>query len=163
MYSVLLWKDHAVTPDKTFTVRENGDGTITLIPAGKIIQQGTNMSAFNFNNMEQGILAANITGIEALRLIGFLQSKTEALEGQIIEATLTNSRKYPFNDSGATLPLDDSNPRNNKDYTITVEAEAADGFVGDIVITDKMLNGFKISYTGSASSVKVKCYVQGGK
>ena len=152
MYSVLFWKDHAVTPDKTFTVRENGDGTITLIPAGKIIQQGTNMSAFNFNNMEQGILAANITGIEALRL-----------EGQIIEATLTNSRKYPFNDSGATLPLDDSNPRNNKDYTITVEAEAADGFVGDIVISDKMLNGFKIAYTGSASSVKVKCYVQGGK
>ena len=114
MYSVLFWKDHAVTPDKTFTVRENGDGTITLIPAGKIIQQGTNMSAFNFNNMEQGILAANITGIEALRLIGFLQTKTEALEGQIIEATLTNSRKYPFNDSGATLPLDDSNPRNNQ-------------------------------------------------
>ena len=67
------------------------------------------------------------------------------------------------NDSGATLPLDDSNPRNNKDYTITVEAEAADGFVGDIVISDKMLNGFKIAYTGSASSVKVKCYVQGGK
>ena len=27
MYSVLFWKDHAVTPDKTFTVRENGDGT----------------------------------------------------------------------------------------------------------------------------------------
>ena len=79
------------------------------------------------------------------------------------EATLTNNRKYPFNDSGATLPLDDNNPRNNKDYTITVEAEAADGFVGDIIITDKMLNGFKISYTGSASSVKVKCYVQGGK
>ena len=53
MYSVLFWKDHAVTPDKTFTVRENGDGTITLIPAGKIIQQGTNMSAFNFNNIDK--------------------------------------------------------------------------------------------------------------
>ena len=155
MYNVLLWKDHAVTPDKTYKVTENADGTITLTPAGKIIQQGTNMSAVNFNNMEQGILAANITGIEALRLIGFLQTKTEALEGQVLEETLTNSKKYPFNDS--------SNPRNNKDYTITVEAEAADGFVGDIVITDKMLNGFKIAYTGSASSVNVKCYVQGGK
>lgn len=163
MYNVLLWKDHAVTPDKTYRVIENGDGTITLVPAGKIIQQGTNMSAVNFNNMEQGILAANITGIEALRLIGFLQTKTEALEGQVLEETLTNSKKYPFNDSTKTIALDSSNPRNNKDYTITVEAEAADGFVGDIVITDKMLNGFKIAYTGSASSVNVKCYVQGGK
>ena len=151
MYSVLFWKDHAVTPDKTFTVRENGDGTITLIPAGKIIQQGTNMSAFNFNNMEQGILAANITGIEALRLIGFLQTKTEALEGQIIEATLTNSRKYPFNDSGATLPLDDSNPRNNKDYTITVEAEAADGFVGEDIKKCLYQKIFNFSAPGRAS------------
>lgn len=163
MYNVMLWKDHAVAPDKTYTVIQNSDGTITLVPAGKIIQQGTNMSAFNFNNMEQGILAANITGIEALRLISFLQTKTEALEGQVLEETLTNSKKYPFNDSIKTIALDSNNPRNNKDYTITVEAEAADGFVGDIVITDKMLNGFKIAYTGSASSVSVKCYVQGGK
>lgn len=162
-YNILLWKDHAVTPDKTYKVVENSDGTITLTPAGKIIQQGTNMSAANFNNLETGVFAANIAAAEAMQLLRLLKDKSEALEGVILEATLKNSKKYPFNDSVKTLALVSSNLRNNKDYTVIVEAEAADGFVGDIVISDKMLNGFKIAFTGSASSVSVKCYIQGGK
>lgn len=162
-YQILVWKDHAVTPAHTFTMKENSDGTITLTPAGTIVQQGTNMSAVNFNNMETGIFAANVTAAEAMQLIRLTKEKAEALEGFILEATLTNSKAYPFNDSKTTLALGSENIRDNKDYTVTVEAEAADGFVGDINITDKMLNGFKIAYTGSASSVSVKCYVQGGK
>lgn len=162
-YQILLWKDHAVTPGNTYSVTENDDGTITLTPAGRIVQQGTNMSAVNFNNMEQGIFAANVLTAESMRMIMMLQNKTDSLEGIILEETLTNSKKYPFNDSVKTIALGNENLRNNKDYTVIVETEAAGGFVGDIVITDKMLNGFKIAYTGSASSVKVKCYVQGGK
>lgn len=162
-YQILVWKDHAVAPGNTYTVTENSDGTITLTPAGRIIQQGTNMSAVNFNNMETGIFAANLTAAEAMQIIRLLKDKAEALEGFVLEATLTNSQKYPFNNSIKTLALGSENVRNNKDYTVIVEAEAADGFVGDINITDKMLNGFKIAYTGSASSVSVKCYVQGGK
>lgn len=162
-YNILLWKDHAVTPDKTYKVIENSDGTITLTPAGKIIQQGTNMSAVNFNNLETGVFAANIAAAEAMQLLRLLKDKSEALEGVIIEATLKNSKKYPFNDSVKTLALGSANLRNNKDYTVIVEAEAADGFVGDIVISDKMLNGFKVAFTGSANSVNIKCYVQGGK
>lgn len=162
-YQILVWKDHAVTPGNTYTVTENDDGTITLTPAGKVVQQGTNMSAVNFNNMEAGIFAANVTAAEAMQLIRLLKDKAEALEGVVLEATLTNSKKYPFNDSVKTIALGNANVRNNKDYTVIVEAQAADGFVGDIVISDKMLNGFKIAFTGSASSVSVKCYVQGGK
>lgn len=55
MYSNLQWLDHAVTPDRTFKMQTNSDGTVTLTPAGKVIQQGTNMSAANFNNMEMGL------------------------------------------------------------------------------------------------------------
>lgn len=162
-YQVLLWKDHAVTPGNTYSVTENGDGTITLTPAGRVIQQGTNMSAVNFNNMERGIFAANVLTAESMRMIMMLQNKTDSLEGIVLEETLTNSKEYPFNDSVKTIALDNENLRNNKDYTVIFETEATDGFVEDIVITDKMLNGFKVSYTGSAKSVKVKCYVQGGK
>lgn len=162
-YHVQIWKDHAVAPANTYTVVENGDGTITLVPAGKVIQQGTNMSAVNFNNMETGIFAANATAAEAMQIIRLLHDKAESLEGIILEATLTNSSRYPFNNSVKTLALGSENLRNTKDYTVTVEAEATGGFVGDIVISDKMLNGFKIAFTGSAKSVKVRCYVQGGK
>lgn len=162
-YQILVWKDHAVTPGNTYNITENDDGTITLTPAGKVVQQGTNMSAVNFNNMEMGIFAANVTAAEAMQLIRLVKDKTEALEGIIVEETLTNSKKYPFNDSLKTIALGNENVRNNKDYTVIVETEATGGFVGEINITDKLLNGFKISYTGSAKSVKVKCYVQGGK
>ena len=36
------------------------------------------------------------------------------------------------------------------------------GNVGDIVVTDKMTNGFAIQHTGSASSVEVDYFVIGG-
>lgn len=162
-YQILVWKDHATTPSNTYNVVENGDGTITLTPAGKVVQQGTNMSAVNFNNLETGVFAANVTAAEAMQLIRLLKDKAESLEGIVLEATLTNTQKYPFNNSVKTLALGNANVRNTKDYTVIVEAEAVDGFVGDIVISDKMLNGFKVAFTGSASSVNIKCYVQGGK
>lgn len=34
--------------------------------------------------------------------------------------------------------------------------------MGDIVISDKALNGFKIAYTGSGSSVKLAVRIKGG-
>lgn len=162
-YQILVWKDHATTPSNTYKVVENSDGTITLTPAGRVVQQGTNMSAVNFNNLEMGVFAANVSAAEAMRLLLLYKDKLESLEGFTLEATLTNTQKYPFNNSVKTLALGSENVRNSKNYTVLVEAEAVDGFVGDIVISDKMLNGFKIAFTGSASSVKVKCYVQGGK
>lgn len=163
MYSILIWKDHSVTPARTFTVTNNADGTITLTPAGLVLQQGTNQSAVNFNNIEEGVLAANVSAAEALRLIRQLEDKAEALEGVIVEGTLTNSSKYPFNSSKKTLAIPTDSTRYNTDYTVIVEAEPTGGFGGDIIISDKLVNGFKIEYTGSAASVAVKCYVQGGR
>lgn len=164
MYKVLIWVDHAVTPGNTYKVKENSDGSITLTPTGEVIQQGTNMSAVNFNNLETGVLAANLTALEAIRNIKLLHDKTAALDGFVLTATLTNTQKYPFNNSKKTIALSGANVRYNKDYTVTVEVESYTGdCVGDIVVSDKMLNGFKIAHTGSAKTVNVKIYVQGGK
>lgn len=164
MYKILIWKDHAVTPGNTYKVKENSDGSITLTPTGEVIQQGTNMSAVNFNNLETGVLAANLTALEAIRNIKLLQDKAAALEGFVLTATLTNTQKYPFNNSKKTIALSGANVRYNKDYTVTVEVESySGGCVGDIVVSDKLLNGFKVAHTGSAKTVNVKIYVQGGK
>lgn len=164
MYKILIWKDHAVTPSNTYKVKENSDGSITLTPTGEVIQQGTNMSAVNFNNLETGVLAANLTALEAIRNIKLLQDNAAALEGFVLTATLTNTQKYPFNNSKKTIALSGANVRYNKDYTVTVEVESySGGCVGDIVISDKLLNGFKVAHTGSANTVNVKIYVQGGK
>jgi len=163
MYKILTWLDHAVTPGNTYKVKENSNGTITLTPTGEVIQQGTNMSAVNFNNLETGVLAANLTALEAIRNIKRLLDKETALEGVILNAALTNTQKYPFNNSTKTIALSGANVRYNKNYTVTVEVESyTGGCVGDVVISDKLLNGFKVAYTGSAQSVNLKIYIQVG-
>lgn len=209
MYNSTFWKDHAVTPANTYTLTENPNGTVTLIPAGTVVQQGTNMNAANFNNMEAGIMAAYATAVEAMNVlrlandknskhdddiaqirtsiaeltadtakqvhfvdVGMLEAarvamlayqKAESIEGFVMTATLTNTKKYPFNNSVQTLAIPQTSTRTTKDYTVTVEVtDYSGGCVGDIVVSDKMLNGFKVAHTGSATSVSLKIYVQGG-
>ena len=38
----------------------------------------------------------------------------------------------------------------------------SDGQVGEIIVSDKALNGFKIAYTGSGSSVTLAVRIKGG-
>ena len=79
----------------------------------------------------------------------------------VIDKTLTNTLAYPFNDSQATVQI--SPERSNTNYRVDVEIlNVTGGGVGDIEITDKLVNGFKIAYTGAASSVSVRCHVLGG-
>ena len=55
-YKRTSWKDHVVEKPKTFRETVNADGTKTLEDApGEIIQQGTPMSATNFNSLEEGL------------------------------------------------------------------------------------------------------------
>lgn len=55
-YERTIWKNREVERPRTFTKVDNGDGTITLVPAeGNIIEQGTPIIAANMNNIEDGI------------------------------------------------------------------------------------------------------------
>lgn len=55
------WKDHVVQYPKRVKITDAGDGYSNIEPApGEVVQQGTPMSATNFNNMEDGIGGANI-------------------------------------------------------------------------------------------------------
>lgn len=127
---------------------------------GEVIQEGTKQSAGNFNNMETGIFA-NDAGSSVLTQ-EVLQHKRllSDLEGEIGQVTLTNSQEYPFNNSDKTVSL--LKARDTLNYRVDVEIMSAVGFAGDIEVYDKQLNGFKIKFTGSASSVTVKYIVQGG-
>lgn len=58
-YLATDWKDRAVDSPMTYIMQDNGDGTITLVPAeGNIAETGTPLTAANLNNMEDGISAA---------------------------------------------------------------------------------------------------------
>jgi len=175
MYSNLTWLDHAVTPDRTFTITDNGDGTVTLTPYGTVIQQGTNMSAANFNNMEMGITDVDLAVHILALLCRDLDSRESVSEDDIEEIkanilaeitpeektiTLTNSAAYPFNNSAVSVSL--STNRATKNYTVEAEVADADGNVGEIEITDKTLNGFKVAFTGSAATATINLKIRGG-
>ena len=136
------------------------DEVVDVTDPKKVIQEGTPMDAEHFNHMEQGI--HNNSLMLAILLENVKQNKqaVSAVEGELIEVTLTNSKGFYFNNSDRTIAL--SKIRNNLDYRVFVEVQGNVTNIGDVVVYDKQLNGFKIAYTGSAESVSLKCYVQGG-
>lgn len=98
--------------------------------------------------IKQGLINDNFVDVNA---------QVTPQNGQV---TLTNSLKYPFNNSEVTVPL--PHAVSNMNYLIDTEVISHNGNVGEIVITDKLVNGFKMSFTGSATSVTVKYVVIGG-
>ena len=88
------------------------------------------------------------------------QSEDEALICEEGTFTLTNSKKFPFNDSRATVAL--VNRQRNTSYVVIAEVTSTGGNIGEVTITDKAVNGFKIGYSGGAKTASVKYYVIGG-
>ena len=127
------------------------------IDTGELIQEGTDQSAGHFNNMEHGISDAHLAA--ALLVIQrSLTADQVATEEKTV--TLTNTQRYPFNSSTQTIAL--STVRNFADYTVEAEITDHEGNVGEVRIFDRMLNGFKIAYDGSAKTATVKLRIKGG-
>ena len=137
MYEPLKWVDHVVDEH------------------GTVIQQGTNMSAENFNHMEEGILEAQLA---IAMVLNYARQNAWAVERR--QVTLTNTLVFPFNDSQETIALDEVH--DSTDYIVIPEVVSAIGNVGEIVVTNKLTNGFKLAYTGSASKAVINYIVIGG-
>lgn len=169
MHKQVEWKDHVTEFPSRRILNENPDGTVDVEKAqGEVIQQGTPQSATNFNNLENGTQDAHI-GF-AIFMQYFMQFDRDTRQtkedyaseflNEIKTVTLTNSESYPFNNSQKNVDLEVS--RKTMNYDISWEVESADGNVGDVEITEKQLNGFKISFDGSAKNVTLKIRVKGG-
>lgn len=100
---------------------------------------------------------------EVVRCLRLTQNAVVDEIGFFVTVDLTNSQTYPFNNSKKTVTFPAELIRNSKEYSVTPEIVSSDGFVKDIEITDKLLNGFKVAYTGSATKATLKLYVKGGK
>lgn len=161
-YEWKQWQDHVTEFEDRYTESRNDDGTITHTPIeGEVLQQGTPQNADNFNHMEDGI--SNAGELAALLAVGAIHQHQQLADvvGEVLTVVLTNNQKYPFNNSVKTVAL--TQPRNHLNYTVTAEVlECSGGFAGDIEVSAKLQNGFKIAHTGSATSVKLKVFVKGG-
>lgn len=154
--------DHVVEYPGRFQETDLGNNLIQHDPApGEIVQEGTPLNAANMNLLDTAALQAIMMGSLNTSLLRQLSDKVEAQAGEQIEVTLTNNQQYPFNNSNKAVQLGTN--RNKKNYTVLVEVLSSEGGgVGEILVTNKLLNGFQIAYTGAASSVTVNCIVQGG-
>lgn len=107
---------------------------------------------------EDGDIASKLI-VNALRQ-HIWQSEDEALICEEGTKTLTNSRKFPFNDSQESVAL--AKRQRNTKYVVITEVTTVAGNVGDVIVSDKQVNGFKLAFTGGASSVAIKYIVIGG-
>jgi hypothetical protein len=162
MYEWTEWEDHVTQYEDRYRESQNADGSITHTPEeGEIIQEGVPQNADNFNHTEEGVVnAGELAALLSVEMIHQRQI-TKDLQGDTMTVTLTNTQQYPFNNSQQTVAL--ATPRNNLDYTVTYEiVSETGGFAGDVIISAKLVNGFKVEFTGSATSVTVKLYIKGG-
>lgn len=125
------------------------------------IQEGTPVDEQNLNNMEGGINAANLTAEFLSEVMKHQKDQIENIGGEIIKVTLTNTAGEAFfNNSAKTVAL--AVNRDSFDYTVDAEIVTPVDNVGDIIVYDKQVNGFKVKYTGSAASVVLKLFIKGG-
>lgn len=165
IFNPVNWKDRIVERPRTYTETHNQDGSRTDTPApGEIQEPGTQISATNLNQMDHGIQDAKVGSeliLNALRQIGW---RTDALEKATVQETgtktLTNTKSFPFNDSKSTVAL--TNVRENLNYIVVIVGVTGSGNVGEVEVSDRLTNGFKLAFTGSAKSVTVQYAVIGG-
>lgn len=156
MYQWTNWKDEVDQYEHRFKETTNDDGTVTHEKVRGIVQQmGTNQDAAHFNNMESGIMDANLA--VSLLAAALAQQRIVLEIGQI---TLTNNQAYPFNDSKKTVSL--KKVSDTTGYTVVCEVLSSAGPVEDVSVSDKLVNGFKVQFNGSAKSAVIKYTVIGG-
>ena len=170
------------TPHNQTNMNRIGNGIQDSHMAQAILSFGMyhNGQAFNAAIAELQAKAdtadAGLTDIgNAIRILGFgnlqQQRQNEANDalmaaealGELQEITLTNNQKFPFNssvDSPKTVALRQA--RKNLFYSVETMVIAHTGMVGDIQISDKALNGFKVAFTGSGTSVTLAVRIKGG-
>ncbi len=165
MYPVTIWVDETDEFEDRFTESLNDDGSITHTKVrGTVYVEGTPQDAAHFNNLENGVYdahSATLMLLNALRQIGW---RVEDLEKATVQETgsvsLTNTLEFPFNNSKKTVAL--TNVRDNLNYIVVVVSKTGNGSIGEIEISERQVNGFKIEFTGSASSATVTYAVIGG-
>ena len=157
-YTKTVWKDESDQYEGRYQETMNGDGTITHeLVRGEVYVEGTPMDANHFNHMEGGIFDAHEELVNQDERISDQEAQTTP---EAHTVTLTNSQEFPFNNSAQSVAL--TTARDNINYIVQVLSVTATGNVGEIEVTDRQVNGFKIGYTGSAPSATVTFIVTGG-
>ena len=172
MYNQTRWVDRATQYEDLYTESSGINGTTRHVPyEGEVVDEGTPQDAAHFNNIESGIqdvtMALQIFMTDAYHKHQIDAAHQELMDAEVLgeqkEVKLTNSAKYPFNstmDIPETVSL--TQVRKNKFYSVECEIKSHKGEVGELIVTQKAENGFKLSFNGAGSEVVVTVRVKGG-
>lgn len=166
MYNRTYWQDHVLSEHGKYVLTkvDGSSNVYSITPSGEVMQQGTYQDANHFNQIEETLSAHDI----AINLILNHAKQQEwnqddiraAVSSETGTVTLTNSARFPFNNSQKTVALKTARP--NAQYVVVAQIAASNGNVGEIEVSDILENGFKLAFTGSATSVTVKYKIIGG-
>lgn len=112
VYEKTIWKNREVEKPKTYTMTDNGDGTITLVPAeGAVFEVGTPINAETMNKIEDAIDAndsglANKVDRDGDTLTGTLTGTTINATTNLQEGGVNLSTKYQPKGNHPTITAD---------------------------------------------------------
>lgn len=178
MYDRSYWQNHVLSVDSLYNIipSDVGKNIYQISAYGEVMSPGTSQDAAHFNKIEEMLFALENTSNLLINFsrqnkwlmdeyteknnvdIPALKKAVNTIEKGTV--TLTNTLKFPFNNSQKTVSL--SETRDNGDYVVITEVQSASGNIGEIIISETLKNGFKIAYTGSAASVTIKYKIIGG-
>lgn len=169
MFDFTIWADEQTEHPYRFRETVNEDGTVDHQPAhGQTLVEGTPQNADHFGKMEHGIMDAHVAAaIFQQYAMHSVKEKLEdhedefAAETGTVVLTNTNTGFFAFNNSGQTVALQKVRKTLNYDLEIVVESYTG-GQLGNVIVYDKQLNGFKLKFEGSASNATIKYKVRGG-
>lgn len=128
VYQKTEWKDQNVESPRTYSVRQNLDGTITLLDAfGEITEVGTPVNAENMNNIENGIVQ-NESDISKRKFIGYEKYRHFTANGNLtVDLQITDEIIDIYVESNSNITFDFSNVVSPESsfYTIQVKLYSA--------------------------------------
>lgn len=166
MYYPTIWEDHVSSMPGVYVVSPYNESRrqYTIEEAGTAMVPGTPQDQTHFNNLETGVHDANLALSLALNFARQTGWRVDTLEKaaapEVGTVSLTNTQKFPFNNSQKSVAL--TTPRENLNYIVEILSITGTGNVGEVDVTNRQVNGFKLSYTGSAAAVLVTYAVTGG-
>jgi hypothetical protein len=132
----------------------------------EVLLPGTVYDEVNMNRMEAGIDLHNTYNAFIAELARQIRSnflelekwKNQRIQENEVEINNADTNNY-FRDSEpyTIVALEGYTQLDSPEYSVLTELTEGDpGLVGDIIVYDKSSNGFKIRYTGSAASAKIR-------
>lgn len=97
-YVKTSWKDRVVERPNTYTMTDNGNGTVTLTPVpGQIIERGTPLNAENLNKIEDAIVETNaqLSQVNSLKVGNGVLATMSDLGQDIKEAMIGGNTNIP--------------------------------------------------------------------